>query len=424
MNTLTLTATPTRLAERFAAIRAQSMKICEPLQIEDYVAQPAVFVSPPKWHLGHTTWFFENFVLAPHAPGYTLFNEQFNYCFNSYYESQGERVQRDHRGNLIRPPLQEVRQYRAHVDEHMRRFLEEHEPEAELREVIEVGLQHEQQHQELLTTDIKYILGNNPLQPAYLQEGFPPPSPEARPMQFLPVEEGIYHIGYEGDDFSWDNERAPHRVYLEDYHIADRLVTNAEFMEFMEDGGYRNFRHWLADGWEWVQKNGIEAPLYWKKKEGQWWQFTLFGLQKVDPHAPLTHISYYEADAFANWKGLRLPTEFEWEVACRIYGLDNKNKGRFLEDHLPHPTAQADAKDQQWLGNCWEWTGSAYLPYPRYPRFKGALGEYNGKFMINQMVLRGGSCATPRDHIRLSYRNFFHPHLQWLFNGFRLARHK
>jgi len=412
------------LLQRYQAIREQSLALCAPLEVEDFAAQPAAFASPPKWHLGHVTWFFENFILAKYLEGYQLFNERLNYCFNSYYQSQGPRILRNKRGNLTRPPLREVLAYRNYADEHLARLLgqfKDSEVPQGLAALIEVGLQHEQQHQELLVTDIKYILGHNPLHPAYLErEGAR--SPKARKLEFTVVPEGVYEIGHRGDGFCWDNELSLHKTYLHEYAIANRLATNAEYIEFIEAGGYENFEHWLDEGWTWAQGLEVKAPLYWYEQGGQWWHYTMSGLQPVDPYEPATHISYYEADAYARWRGLRLPTEQEWEAACRRLYKDIPEDGNFAETARYHPIAQKGSEDYQMLGNAWEWTGSAYLPYPNYPRFEGDLGEYNGKFMINQMVLRGGSCATPLSHIRLTYRNFFHPDERWQFTGIRLAR--
>lgn len=414
----------TALLENYRAVRAQSLDICRPLKAEDYVVQPIADASPPKWHLGHTTWFFENFILIERLPYYRPFDTRLNFIFNSYYESQGPRILRSNRGNMSRPTLETVLEYRQHVDRHMEQLLQRAENNIlpkELYDLITVGLQHEQQHQELLVTDIKAILGNNPLFPAYAEEKNAPAEKTAAPANFITVPEGVYEIGFQGDDFCWDNELNRHKVFLHEFAILDRLVTNGEYLEFMQAGGYENYEHWLSEGWEWAKQLDEKAPLYWFKKDGEWRHFTMEGLQKVDLSLPVTHVSYYEADAYARWKGLRLPTEQEWEVACLRLCPEIPRDGNFLEEGFLHPVARQSERDFQFLGNVWEWTASAYLPYPNYPRFKGALGEYNGKFMVNQMVLRGGSCATPRSHIRPTYRNFFHADKRWQFTGVRLA---
>lgn len=411
------------LKERYQQVRQQTLDICAPLEREDYVVQPITDVSPPKWHLGHSTWFFENFILAAHLTGYRLFDEGLNWFFNSYYESQGPRILRSNRGNMTRPNLETVLEYREYVDFHMLKFLREAGAQklSEVYDFIDLGLHHEQQHQELLVTDLKYILGHNPLYPVYRAEAFKPAKKVAE-LQFYKVREDIYEIGHEGRSFCFDNELSPHRAYLHNYQIANRLVTNGEYLAFMQSSGYEQYEHWLSEGWEWAKQLEVKAPLYWHFHEGEWYHFTLHGLQKIDPNLPVTHVSYYEADAYARWAGYRLPTEFEWEAAYKAKYGDKIVGGNFLEDGHFHPTAPAGKKDDQMLGNVWEWTGSAYLPYPKYPRLKGALGEYNGKFMINQMVLRGGSCATPRSHIRPTYRNFFHADKRWQFTGIRLAK--
>ena len=410
-----------QLRTRFAIVRDQTVALCAPLTPEDQVVQPHPDVSPPKWHLGHSTWFFENFILVPELSGYRVFDERLNWFFNSYYESQGARIQRSMRGNMSRPTVATILDYRAHVDAGMAKLFEHFAGKplpAQLDQLIEVGLQHEQQHQELLVTDIKYILGHNPLYPVYAAAEIRPAT--SRTMGFLPVAGGNYAVGYEGDGFCWDNEQARHTVHVEAFELADRLVTNGEYLEFMEAGGYTTHRYWLSPGWEWAKALEVQAPLYWYRHEDAWWCYDLHGLHPVDPEAPVTHISYFEADAYAAWRGMRLPTEFEWEIACEQYGNHIPN-GNFLETGVPAAKAPP-ADSTQLLGDCWEWTASAYLPYPRYPRFKGALGEYNGKFMIDQMVLRGGSCATPADHIRPTYRNFFPTEMRWQFTGIRLAR--
>lgn len=385
-------STNQNLTELFISTRKRSEEICKPLQIEDYVVQPVVDVSPPKWHLGHTTWFFEEFLLAPYVDNYQRYDEDYAYVFNSYYESIGKRVVRTDRGNLSRPSVKEVYGYRDHVTKNMIRFCESFLTE-ENRPILEIGIHHEKQHQELLLTDIKYILGNNPLQPVYSDE-INEELVENIDHKWLDIKEGIYQIGHNQDSFCYDNELPHHRVFLEPYSISNILVTNEEWVEFIKDNGYNNVLLWHTEGWDWVKKNQISHPMYWMEKDEQWFNYLLDGVKPINPKAAVTHISYYEAFAFAQWKGLRLPTEFEWEVA---------------QEKLDH-------------GNRWEWTESAYLPYPNYKKPDGALGEYNGKFMVNQKVLRGSSIATPRQHTRPSYRNFFHPYLRWQFTGLRLAK--
>ena len=410
------------LATRYTAVRAQTAALCAPLAPEDQVVQPHPDVSPPKWHQGHTTWFFENFILLPHLPDYRAFDLRLNWFFNSYYESQGERIVRSQRGNMSRPTVATIEAYRAHVDAGMQQLLADDSPTPltdELAHLVEVGLQHEQQHQELLVTDIKYILGHNPLYPVYAKALEATTTTAPGPLRFAPVAAGNYAVGYAGTDFCWDNEQSRHTVYLDDFEIAQRLVTNGEYLQFMEAGGYAAHSHWLSAGFAWTKTLEVPAPIYWYRRDGAWWQYTLGGLRELDLHAPVTHLSYYEADAYANWCGARLPTEFEWEVACGEYG-NAPAAGNFLETNQLQP--QAPNGHAQFLGDAWEWTASAYLPYPRYPRYKGALGEYNGKFMIDQMVLRGGSCATPVSHIRPTYRNFFPAATRWQFTGLRLAR--
>jgi ergothioneine biosynthesis protein EgtB len=405
------------MIERYRKVRQQTETICQPLQPEDFVVQPMEDTSPPKWHLGHTTWFFETFILEQFKEDYKLFHPKFSFIFNSYYESVGERVIRANRGNMSRPTTNEIMDYRHYVDEQMEEFLSDEITE-EIRKVLETGLQHEQQHQELLLTDLKYILGTNPLFPIYkIQEKS---DFEGKPMaSWLSIEGGVHQIGYDGEDFHWDNEEGVHKVYIQDFEIQDRLVTNREYLEFIEKGGYQDFQHWLSEAWSWVQQNEIVAPLYWHKVAGDWKSVTLSGFEAIDWDAPVTHISYFEADAFASWKNTRLPSEFEWEIACKKYGELSEEKGNFVEKGILQPQP---AKTNQFYGDCWEWTNSAYLPYPKYATAEGALGEYNGKFMINQMVLRGGSCATPFDHIRPTYRNFFPTYARWQYSGIRLAR--
>ncbi|QDA61366.1 ergothioneine biosynthesis protein EgtB [Hymenobacter jejuensis] len=419
---------PASLLERYQAVRRQTEILCRPLLPEDTVVQPIIDVSPPKWHLAHTTWFFETFLLGEYLPGYRVYHADYAFLFNSYYNSLGSRVNRADRGTLSRPPLQDVYAYRAHVDEHMQQLLATTDTlPAAFSTVFELGLQHEQQHQELLVTDIKYILSTSPLAPAYqpLPAALQEAPARTLPLQWLAVPGGVHRIGYEGTGFCFDNEQAPHEVYVADFSLQNRLVTNAEYIEFIEAGGYQDFRYWLGEGWDLVQAAHWEAPLYWVRKDNGWHRFTHSGLQPVNPAAPVTHVSFYEADAYAHWVGARLPTEQEWEIAARHFAPDAAN-GTFVESGLfdPQPVSpDADpAQCHQLLGDVWEWTYSAYHPYPGYERAAGALGEYNGKFMINQMVLRGGSCATPESHIRLTYRNFFQADKRWQFTGIRLAK--
>lgn len=378
---------------RYHDVRKQSEKICEPLQTEDYVVQPVVDVSPPKWHLGHTTWFFETFLLMPNQPDYQVFDPQYNFVFNSYYETIGARVIRTDRGNLSRPSVSEIYDYRQYVDQKMGEFLQSDYFKPEHIELLELGLNHEQQHQELLVTDIKYILGHNPLFPVYRDNSLKK-TVITNDIKMLKFSEGVYEIGFEGSGFCFDNELGRHKVYLNEFEIADRPVTNGEYLEFMNSGGYDDFKYWYAEGWDWVNNTKAQSPLYWHNIDGDWMIYTLEGLKNIDLDDLLCHINFYEAAAFAAWKGMRLPTEEEWEVAS----------------------------DQLNWGKRWEWTNSAYLPYPDYKRAAGAVGEYNGKFMINQMVLRGASEATPEGHSRNTYRNFFPTNLKWQFTGIRLAK--
>ena len=381
------------LIKLFSDTRARTEWICSFLETEDHVVQPVVDVSPPKWHLGHSTWFYEEFILKQ-FPGYRIFDSRFGFIFNSYYETVGEKVARPNRGNLTRPTVHQVLEYRHHVTENLLNFLKREDDISEkLLQVLELGIHHEKQHQELLYTDIKYILGTNPLFPKF-NDLFEENRPQKFPRKWIQMKEGIYEIGHDQpENFCYDNELGRHKVYLQEYEISNRLVTNGEYLEFMEDKGYREPLLWHSEAWEWIQQNGINSPLYWQNIQGNWQQYTLKGLVKLDPEAPLSHISYYEAFAFAEWMQMRLPTEFEWEAARENF---------------------------EW-GSRWEWTESAYLPYPGYSKAKGALGEYNGKFMVNQKVLRGCSVASSPQHIRPTYRNFFHPHLRWQFTGIRLA---
>ncbi|MDB5233261.1 MAG: hypothetical protein JWR44_254 [Hymenobacter sp.] len=413
---------------RYRDVRGRSQALCAPLLPEDTVVQPMLDVSPPKWHLAHTTWFWETFLLKEYAADYELFHPDYAFLFNSYYNSLGSRVNRADRGTLSRPPLADVLAYRAHVDEALCALLtDNHELPAVFYELLELGLQHEQQHQELLATDIKYILSTSPLAPEYRPLSELPPLGEAAPgpASWLSVPGGIYRVGFQEKGFCFDNELAAHEVLVAPFELQNRLVTNADYLAFIEAGGYRDFRYWMGEGWDLAQAQGWEAPLYWVKKGEAWYRFTHHGLQAVNPAAPVTHVSFYEADAYANWAGARLPTEAEWETGARHFRA-SPGQGTWLESNLldPQPLpANADPTQcHQLLGDCWEWTYSAYHAYPGYQRAAGALGEYNGKFMVNQLVLRGGSCATPENHIRISYRNFFHADKRWQFTGIRLAR--
>jgi ergothioneine biosynthesis protein EgtB len=378
-------------------------------------------VSPTKWHLAQTSWFFETFLLAPHASGYEPFDPHFAYLFNSYYVTVGDRHCRQNRGLLSRPTVAEVYVYRKHVDDAMVRFLAGLRGASltELRPVIEIGLHHEQQHQELMLTDIKHVFWVNPMRPAYRMQPTTP-STALVPMRWISFSEGIHWVGHEGTGFAFDNETPRHRTFLESFQLGSRLVTNGEYQRFIEDGGYSKPELWLSMGWATVQQEQWQAPLYWIKQDGKWLNHTLSGLRQVEDHEPVCHVSYFEADAYARWAGARLPSEFEWEVASQSV----PQQGNFVESGRFHPASIATDCDglSQMFGDVWQWTRSAYLPYPGYQAPIGALGEYNGKFMCNQFVLRGGSCATPRTHIRPTYRNFFPPDARWQFQGFRLAR--
>lgn len=374
----------------FIKIRKYTEQLCLNLETEDYVIQAVEEVSPVKWHLAHTTWFFETFLLQAFLNTYKEFHPQFSYLFNSYYNTVGLRTQRFERGLMSRPTLAKVMAYRQHVNQEIEILLSKRAND-EIIKLLELGINHEQQHQELLVTDLKYNLSLNPLYPAVLdiQEYV-----QDEGIGWIRVEEGIYPIGHQGSDFSYDNEHGSHKVFLESFNISKTLVTNGEYLEFINAGGYENTHLWHSDGWDWVQKNQIKGPLYWHRLAKDYQYYTLDGMNSLDPHAPVSHVSFYEAAAYAEWAGCRLPTEFEWEAAS----------------------------NQLTWGQRWEWTNSAYLPYPRYQKAPGAIGEYNGKFMINQMVLRGGSVATPEGHSRHTYRNFFPPQSSWQFSGIRLIK--
>lgn len=380
---------------RYQSVRKATTNLAVPLTPEDQVVQPMPDASPTKWHLAHTTWFFETFILVPHFSGYQVFDPAFGFLFNSYYTAIGPRQPRDQRGLLTRPGLQEVLAYRFHVDAAMEALLQDLPgPAAAL---VELGLHHEQQHQELILTDIKYLLGSQPLKPAYLSAPQGAPTPQA-PLEWIAFDESLHSIGHDGNGFAFDNEGPRHKVFLGAFELASRPVTNREYLEFMDDGGYAKPEWWLSDGWNMLGAHGWTAPLYWRKTEDHWKVFTLQGEQDLDPDKAVCHLSFFEADAYARWAGARLPTEAEWEAASDHPGLSRM------------------------FGGVWEWTGSAYLPYPGFHAPEGAVGEYNGKFMSGQMVLRGGSVATPQGHVRPTYRNFFPPAARWQFSGLRLAR--
>ena len=400
----------------YAAVRAQSEALCEPLATEDYVVQPIVDASPPRWHLAHTTWFFETFLLKPFAAGYRPFDAAFEYLFNSYYNGVGNQFPRPLRGTLSRPTVAEVRRYRQYVDAAMQPLLGREDATVQSR--IELGLHHEQQHQELLLTDVKANLGLNPLKPAYRAES--EPAAEIAPaLAFEPFTAGMAEIGAAEKGFCFDNERPRHRVWLHDFALANRLVTNAEYAAFIDDGGYDAPALWLSEGWAWRSEHDVRAPMYWRRVDGAWLEYRLDGGERpVEDDAPATHVSYFEADAYARWAGARLPTEAEWEVAA----AGNPAHGTFAPNAVHPRAAQGNGGLLQAFGDCWEWTSSAYGPYPGFTPLAGTLGEYNGKFMSSQNVLRGGSCATPQGHVRATYRNFFYPKDRWQFTGIRLAK--
>ena len=405
------------LAARYAAVRAETERLARPLSAEDQCIQSMPDASPTKWHRAHTTWFFETFVLCRN-PGYRVFDDRYAFLLNSYYEAAGPRYARPHRGLLTRPDLNDIRNYRAHVDDRMLALLRSHGDDPEIAFLAELGLQHEQQHQELILTDILHAFAQNPLHPAYAARVSVRKRAGAS-SAFTAFDGGIVEVGHAGEGFAFDNETPMHEALLNPFRLADRLVTNGEWFEFIAAGGYETPAHWLSDGWMRAREEGWIAPLYWRKRDDQWHAMTLLGLEPVDPDAPVAHVSYYEADAFARWRGKRLPTEFEWEHAAHCLSA-NPGQGNFRDSGNLRPVA-AEAANKQFLGDVWEWTQSAYAPYPGFRAAEGAIGEYNGKFMVNQMVLRGGSCATGADHIRASYRNFFYPHQRWQFSGLRLA---
>jgi ergothioneine biosynthesis protein EgtB len=398
-----------------------SLKLSAPLSSEDMVVQAMDDASPGKWHLAHVTWFFENFVLKPYHPEYRIFDDTFNYCFNSYYESQGPRHPRPRRGLLTHPSSERVFAYRKHVDEALQTLLARNDSShSDVLRLIEIGINHEQQHQELLLTDILALFAANPLRPAYHSSPCKVDVAEPDPLRWIDYDGGVYCIGHRGESYSWDNETPAHEVLVRPFRLADRLVTNSEWLAFMSDGGYETASLWLADGWTTIKREESRSPLYWEQHDGGWFQMSLQGLRPIVLAEPVAHVSYYEADAFARWAGERLPTEYEWEVAAQ--GEHPGENGLALDGLQPHRAeASMSAGPRQLYGDVWQWTQSAYLPYPGYRPTEGAIGEYNGKFMVSQQVLRGASCVTPIGHARATYRNFFYPHQRWQFVGLRLA---
>lgn len=405
------------LAQRFCAVRERSLRLAAPLSAEDCCVQSMPDASPAKWHLAHTSWFFDVFLLEPFEPDFKAFRPEFRVLFNSYYNAVGDKHPRPQRGLLTRPSLAEVLDYRAHIDARMRALLDAQGGDSVLKQLIELGLQHEQQHQELLLTDIKHLLSMNPLRPAYHMPG---EHAEAKPdpLEWVGFEGGVVEIGHDGAGFCFDNELPRHRAYLQPYELASRPVTSGEYAQFVDQGGYASPELWLSEGWDWVRSNALRHPIYWQRGDSGWEEFTLGGLQALVPEQPAVHLSYFEADAYARWAGARLPTEAEWEHAAQR----STAEGQFADHGRLHPAPAAGPGLRQMLGGVWEWTQSSYAPYPGFRPAAGAIGEYNGKFMVNQYVLRGGSCATPRSHIRASYRNFFPAAARWQFSGLRLAR--
>ena len=412
------------LLKRFNKVRNFTGRLCENLQTEDFVIQSMPDVSPTKWHLAHTTWFFEAFVLMKSSASYEAYNPVYKYLFNSYYVQMGERFTRSQRGLLSRPTVKEVFDYRNYIDSRIADFISNSDKEiySKFSPIIEIGIHHEQQHQELLVTDIKNVFSINPLYPSYTGKNIQT-SESVPKIEWINFDGGVYEIGHNGNGFSYDNETPLHKEYTGDFLIASRLVTNREYLDFINDNGYGRPELWLSDGWAAAEKEKWTAPMYWTKIDGEWFNYKLSGFKKVDLNEPVCHISHYEADAYARWSGARLPTETEWEIAAK----DMPVKGNFVEQEnfhtVPLEIPNNEDKLHQMYGDVWEWTGSAYLPYPGYKPLPGALGEYNGKFMSGQMVLRGGSCATSDSHIRKTYRNFFPPHSRWQFMGIRLGKY-
>jgi len=410
------------LRDRYREVRTQTLRLTQPFSAEDQMLQSTPDASPAKWHLAHTTWFFETFILRPNASGYSSFDERYQQLFNSYYKQLGSHPYRGARGLMSRPSLEEVHAYRSHVDEAMSRYVDGGDVDAATAALIELGLNHEQQHQELILTDMKHALWSMPLRPEKVNE--PRAVNDVGPLQWISFEGGVQEVGHAGSGFSFDNETPRHQVLLRPFELTSRLVTNAEYQQFMNDGGYRRPELWLSDGWDTVNAQGWNSPLYWEQRDGIWSEFSFSGMQELDPAAPVCHVSFYEAEAYSRWSNARLPLEEEWEVAAaQNSGVSTRT---LLESGELHPQpARREKGDhglQQLFGDVWEWTSSPYVAYPGFQPAAGLIGEYNGKFMCNQMVLRGGSCATPSSHIRATYRNFFPPHARWQFSGIRLAK--
>lgn len=415
--------------KKYLLVRKRSEVLCDPLEIDDFNMQAMIFGSPPKWNLGHCTWAFEAFVLGETVPSYHPYDVGYAFLFNSYYETVGTRIRRDKRYLLSRPTVKEVFKYRKYVDEEITGLLSG--GENRISDVddflfrLELAINHEQQHQELFLTDLKHIFFESPLQPVYMaaEDALSQAGQNSGPAKFTDHEGCLTEIGHDGNGFAYDNEGGRHKVYLNPFSLMNRMVTNGEFLEFVEDGGYGDFRWWLSDAWACANREEWEQPIYWTKQEGKWYEFTLHGLKELNLNAPVCHVSFYEADAYARYKGMRLPTEFEWEYVAgeKLHEIES---GHFMDNEYYHPVAEKISPEvpSQFFGNVWEWTQSQYLPYPHFKALPGAAGEYNGKFMSDQRVLRGGSCGTPQDHIRASYRNFFEGFQRWQFSGFRLAQ--
>ncbi len=411
------------MLNRFKKVRSFTEELTDPLETEDFVIQIATHGSPAKWHLAHSSWFFEAFLLEKAVKGFESMHPKYSYLFNSYYLQTGDPHCRDKRGNLSRPTVKEIFGYRAYVNEQVEAFVQNASDEewSEWAPVVEIGIQHEQQHQELLITDLKMMLAQNPLHPAYRDKRTRPVSATTEPLNWISFDEGVHEIGHPGDGFGYDNEFPRHKTYIHPFSLANRLVTNGEFIEFMGSGAYTDPQYWLDEGFALITEENWRAPKYWKLVDGEWHHFTLNGLEAVDPNEPVTHVSYFEADAYARWKGCRLPTEQEWEL---LAAETEELNGNFVDAGFLHPVAERYRNDglSQMFGEVWQWTSSAYAAYPGYKPFPGKLGEYNGKFMCNQYVLRGGSCATSKNHFRKTYRNFFHTKYRWQFTGIRLAK--